>query len=161
MAQVPWRMERYVMAQLTLDERFRDGPPTRSAEDRHAWLSAQEQRFILWALKVRWSAARVGRALGVNEATVRRFRKRFWGQPQILLQLGLYEMAGRTKEHQFHCLVCGDRVMRRREVERHVLRHYLGVCRSDSSSIVRLRDICACFQLRCEKLAPIPSLLMT
>ena len=88
-------------------------------------MNAQEQRFILWALKERWSAARVGRALGVNEATVRRFRKRFWGQPQILLQLGLYEMAGGTKEHQFRCLVCGDRVMRRREVERHVLRHYL------------------------------------
>ncbi len=113
------------MAQPTLDERFRDGPPTRSAEDQHAWLNAQEQRFILWALKESWSAARVGRALGVNEATVRRFRRRIWEQPQSLLQLGLYEMAGRTREHQFRCLVCGDRVMRRREVERHVLRHYI------------------------------------
>ncbi len=113
------------MPQPTLDERFRDGAPTRSDEDAHAWLNAEEERFILWALKERWSAARVGRALGVNEATVRRFRRRFWQKPRLLLQLGLFEMAGRTREDVYRCLVCGDRVRKRREVERHILRHYL------------------------------------
>ena len=113
------------MAQPTLDERFREGAPTRSAQDAHAWLNAEEERFIVWALKERWSAARIGRALGVNEATVRRFRKRFWQEPRLLLELGLYEMAGRTREDIYRCLVCGDRVRKRREVERHILRHYL------------------------------------
>ncbi len=112
------------MPQPTLDERFREGAPTRSAQDAHAWLNAEEERFILWALKERWSAARIGRALGVNEATVRRFRRRFWQEPRLLLELGLYEMAGRTKEDFFRCLICGDRVRKRREVERHVLGHY-------------------------------------
>ncbi len=113
------------MPQPTLDERFREGAPTRSAQDVHAWLNAEEERFIVWGLKERWSAARIGRALGVNEATVRRFRRRFWQEPQLLLELGLYEMAGRTSEDVFRCLVCGDRVRKRREVERHILRHYL------------------------------------
>ena len=113
------------MPSLTLDERFREGAPTRSAQDAHAWLNAEEERFILWALKERWSAARIGRALGVNEATVRRFRRRFWQEPRRLLELGLYEMAGRTREDVFRCLICGDRVRKRREVERHILRHYL------------------------------------
>ena len=113
------------MPQPTLDERFREGAPTRSAQDVHAWLNAEEERFIVWALKERWSAARIGRALGVNEATVRRFRRRFWQEPRLLLELGLYEMGGRTKEDVFRCLICGDRVRKRREVERHILRHYL------------------------------------
>ncbi len=85
------------MARLTLDEKFRDALPTRGAEDHHAWLSADERRFILWGLKENWSAARIGRALGVNEATVRRFRNRFWGEPKMLLDLGLFEMVGRGK----------------------------------------------------------------
>ena len=113
------------MPQPTLDEMFREGAPTRSAQDVHAWLNAEEARFILWALKELWSAARIGRALGVNEATVRRFRRRFWQEPQLLLALGLYEMAGRTREDAFRCLVCGDRVRKRREVERHILAHFL------------------------------------
>jgi hypothetical protein len=113
------------MPQPTLEERFREGAPTRSAQDAHAWLNAEEERFIVWALKERWSAARIGRALGVNEATVRRFRRRFWQEPSLLLELGLYEMAGRTREDVFRCLVCGDRVNKRREAERHILRHYL------------------------------------
>ena len=113
------------MPQPTLDERFREGAPTRSAQDAHAWLNAEEERFIVWALRERWSAARIGRALGVNEATVRRFRRRFWHDPRLLLELGLYEMAGRTREDAFRCLVCGDRVRKRREVERHILAHFL------------------------------------
>ena len=113
------------MAQPTLDDRFRDNPPTRGPHDTHAWLSAEEQRFILWGLRERWSAARIGRALRVNEATVRRFRKRFWQEPKLLLQLGLYEMAGRARENEYRCLVCGDRVISRRDTERHLLGHYL------------------------------------
>ena len=113
------------MPQPTLGERFRDRVPTRGREDRHAWLNAEEQRFILWALRDRWSAARIGRALGVNEATVRRFRTKYWAEPQILLDLGLYEMAGRTTAETFRCLVCGDRVSGRLDTERHILGHFL------------------------------------
>ena len=71
------------MAQPTLEERFKEGPPTRSPENRLAWLSAEEQRFILWGLREQWSAARIGRAMGVHEATVRRFRARFWLKPKL------------------------------------------------------------------------------
>ena len=99
------------MPQPTLDERFREGAPTRSAQDVHAWLNAEEERFIVWALKERWSAARI--------------RRRFWQEPRLLLELGLYEMAGRTREDVYRCLVCGDRVRKRREVERHILAHFL------------------------------------
>ena len=113
------------MPQPTLDERFRESAPTRIAQDAHAWLNAEEERYILWALRERWSAARIGRTLGVNEATVRRFRTRFWQEPRLLLELGLYEMAGRTREDVFRCLVCGDRVGKRLGVERHILAHFL------------------------------------
>ena len=64
------------MPRPTLDDSFRSGPPRRSPEEYHGWMTAEECRFILWGLKERWSAARIGRALGVNEATVRRT----WGQ---------------------------------------------------------------------------------
>ena len=108
-----------------MDERYAEGPPIRGPEDEHAWLNAEEKRFALWCLKEHWSAARIGRALGVNEATVRRFRKRFWNQPQLLLELGLFEMVGRARDDEYRCLVCSDHVTPRREMERHVLRHYL------------------------------------
>ena len=113
------------MPQPTLDERFGEGAPTRSAQDVHAWLNAEQERFIVWALKEHWSAARIGRALGVNKATVRRFRTRFWQEPRLLLELGLYEMAGRTREDVFRCLVCGDRVKGRHDMDRHILAHFL------------------------------------
>ncbi len=113
------------MPQPTFDERFREKYPTRSFDDRHGWLNAEEQRFILWGLKERWSAARIGRALGVNEATVRRFRNRCWDQPGLLLELGLYEMVGHPNEAQFRCLVCADRIVTRIAAQRHVLSHYL------------------------------------
>ena len=120
------------MPQLTLDERFADSPPTRCPEDEHAWLNAEEKRYVLWGLKEHWSAARIGRAMGVNEATVRRFRKRFWRQPRLLLELGLFEMVGRARDDEYRCLVCADQVTPRREVERHVLRHYLDAILVDS-----------------------------
>ncbi len=113
------------MPQPTLDERFQSGPPTRGADEFHNWLSAEERRFILWALNERWSARRIGRALGVNEATVRRFRRSFWENPDLLLELRLHEMVGRARDQEFRCLVCADHVLGRQEVERHVLRHFL------------------------------------
>ena len=113
------------MPRPTLDERFRGNPPARGPEDRHNWLTAEEERFILWGLRERWSAARIGRGLGVNEATVRRFRKRIWEQPKLLLELGLSEMVGSAKSEDYRCLICGDLVEGRHEVERHVLRHYV------------------------------------
>lgn len=113
------------MPQQTLGQRFRERVPKRSGEDLHAWLNAEEQRFILWALRDRWSAARIGRALGVNAATVRRFRMKYWEDPELLLDLQLYEMAGRSVENLFRCLVCGDRVKGRKDMDSHLLTHFL------------------------------------
>ncbi|MDA1189438.1 MAG: helix-turn-helix domain containing protein [Chloroflexi bacterium] len=113
------------MPQQTLDERFQNGPPTRSESKRNSWLNAEERRFILWGLKEGWSAARVARALNVNEATVRRFRTQYTEQPELLLRLGLQEMIGTAKEEEYRCLVCGDRFLVRQEVDQHVLSHFL------------------------------------
>lgn len=113
------------MAEPTLNELFRNNPPKRSPEDSHAWLNAEEQRFILWGLKDGWSAARIGRALGVNEVTVRRFRNKIRAQPDLLLELRLFEMVGRADDEEYKCLVCGERVVDRIQIERHVLAHYL------------------------------------
>ena len=113
------------MPQPTLGEIFRRRAPTREPHDLHAWLSADEKRFIIWALREQWSAARMGRALGVNEATVRRFRQGFWADPLLLLDLGLFEMVGPAKNEEYRCLVCGERIEEKREVERHVLGYYI------------------------------------
>ena len=113
------------MAQPTLDERFHDGPPRRGPNETHNWLTAEERRFILWGLKERWPAVRMGRALGVNEATVRRFRRGFWAEPILLLELGLLAMVGKARGEEYRCLVCGDHVVTRSAAERHVLAHYV------------------------------------
>ena len=42
------------MPQPTLDERFQGSYPSRAADEYHAWLNAEEQRFILWGLKEKW-----------------------------------------------------------------------------------------------------------
>ena len=72
-------------------------------------------------------------ALGVNEATVRRFRRNFLGEPERLLELGLFEMVGRAKDQEFRCLVCEEKVETKSKTERHVLGNFLecvgcGVC---------------------------------
>ena len=121
------------MPNLTLDERFREGPPARPAGEVRSWMTAEDRRFILWAFREQWAAARIGRALGVNEATVRRFRKAYWQEPAVLLELGLYEMAGPSKSDEFRCLVCSDRVLGRDKVEQHVVAHYVGDRRSTRS----------------------------
>ena len=113
------------MAEPTLNERFRGNPPKRGPEDNHAWLGAEEQRFILWGLKESWSAARIGRAVGINEVTVRRFRNKIWARPELLLELGLFEMVGKATNEDYKCLICGDRVIERHAIENHVQRHYV------------------------------------
>ncbi len=113
------------MPKLTLDELFRDRAPSRTSEQRHSWLTAGDRRFIVWGFKERWPAARIAKVLGVNEATVRRFRKQYWDDPQLLLELDLYEMGGRAKDEEYRCLVCEERVVYVREIQRHVLSHFL------------------------------------
>ena len=113
------------MARPPLDGSLRSGAPQRSPTEYPEWLTAEERRFILWGLKERWSAARIGRALGVNEATVRRFRRSYWENPERLLELGLFEMVGRAKDQEFKCLVCEERVETKSKTERHVLSHFL------------------------------------
>ena len=113
------------MPRPTLDDSFRTGPPRRSPEEYHGWMTAEERRFILWGLKEHWSAARIGRALGVNEATVRRFRSSFWADPERLLELGLFEMVGRAKDQEFKCLVCEEKVESKSKIQRHVFGHFL------------------------------------
>ncbi len=113
------------MAQLTLDERFRNDPPTRGGDDYHRWMTADERRFVLWGIKEEWSAAKIARALGVNEATVRRFRQKFAKDPDVLLKLGLFEMVGRARDEEYRCLVCGEQLIGKTDTERHVLAHFI------------------------------------
>jgi hypothetical protein len=119
------------MPQPTLDERFAGGPPERNEKLKRTWLTAEEQRFILWALREKWPLRRIGDALGVSEATIRRFRLRFWAQPSLILDLGLYEMVGSASDNEFRCLVCNDRVLIRQNMERHVLSHFLDTPKVD------------------------------
>ena len=79
----------------------------------------------MWGLKEKWPAVRIAAELKVNEATVRRFRQRFWEDPGLILELGLYEMAGRARDAEYRCLVCEERVVDLIEVQRHVLVHFL------------------------------------
>ena len=88
-------------------------------------MGAEEQTFILWGLKESWSAARIGRALGINEVTVRRFRNKIWAQPDLLLELGLFEMVGKATNEEYKCLICGDRIIKMDAIESHVKRHYV------------------------------------
>ena len=128
------------MARPTLDERFYDSYPTRGADEYHAWLNAEEQRFILWGLKEKWSAARIGRALNINEVTVRRFRNRVWDRPKLLLELGLYEKVGSASDDEFRCLVCGERVERRPIAEHHLINHYVDDDIADAVIPSQLRE---------------------
>ena len=50
---------------------------------------------------------------------------RYWGEPHLLLDLQLSEMAGRSVEDLFRCLVCGDRVKGRKNMDIHLLAHFL------------------------------------
>lgn len=113
------------MAQQTLDQRFANGPPSRGEGESHRRMTSTEHRYILWGIKEGWSAARIGRSLGVNEATVRRFRAKFTKDPAVLLQLGLFEIVGRARDDEYRCLVCGDQIVGRSEIERHIRAHFL------------------------------------
>jgi len=114
-----------VLPKPTLDQLFRERLPTRDFAERHNWLTAQEHRFILWGLKERWPAVRIAEALGVNEATIRRYRQRYWQDPGLILELDLYEMVGRARDEEYRCLVCEERVITQEETQRHVLAHFL------------------------------------
>ena len=70
-------------------------------------------------------AARIAAQLGVNEGTVRRFRNRCLEEPQLILELDLFEMVGRAKDEEYRCLVCEERVVTQREIQRHILGHFL------------------------------------
>ena len=50
---------------------------------------------------------------------------KYWEDPSLLLDLQLYEMAGRSVEDLFRCLVCADRVKGRKEMDNHLLSHFL------------------------------------
>ena len=113
------------MPKPTLDQSFPEGRPARGSSQHHSWLTASERRFILWGLKEKWPAVRIAAELKVNEATVRRFRKRFWEDPELILELGLYEMVGRARDAEYRCLVCEEKVVNLIEVRRHVLTHFL------------------------------------
>ena len=113
------------MAKPTLDQLFQEGRPARAPAQHHSWLTAHERRFILWSLKERFPAARIAAQLGVNEATVRRFRNRCLEEPQLILELDLFEMVGRAKDEEYRCLVCEERVVTQREIQRHILSHFL------------------------------------
>ena len=76
-------------------------------------------------MKEGWSTTRIGRALGVNEPAVRRSRRRFWRNPERLLELGLFEMVGRAKDQEFKRLVCEEKVESKSKIQRPVYSHFL------------------------------------
>ena len=43
--------------------------------------------------------------MGINEVTVRRFRNKIWAQPDLLLELGLFEMVGGAINEEYRCVV--------------------------------------------------------
>ncbi len=113
------------MVQPTLDERFRGSPPTRGRQDKRGWVTDEERRFMLWGLKERWPAAKIGRALGVNEATVRRFKRQISDDPLTVLDLGLLETTGISPDDgSYRCLICGNVMRGRDRIERHLLDHF-------------------------------------
>ncbi len=43
----------------------------------------------------------------------------------VLLQLGLFEGVGRARDDEYKCLVCGDQIVGRSEIELHIRAHFL------------------------------------
>jgi len=115
----------FFLLRPTLDDSFRSGPTRPSPEEYDGSLAAEKRRFILWGLKEGWSAARIGRALKVNEAAVTRFRRGYWEDPERLLKLGLFQMVDRAKDQEFKCLVCEEKVESKSKTKRRILSRFL------------------------------------
>ena len=43
----------------------------------------------------------------------------------MVLELDLFEMVGRAKDEEYKCLVCEERVVAHRGIQRHVLSYFL------------------------------------
>ena len=76
------------MPRPTLDDSFRSGPPRRSPEEYHGWMTAEECPFILWGLTERWPAARIGRAFGGKRGYRQTVPKKFLGGPRAVARAG-------------------------------------------------------------------------
>ena len=102
------------------------------------WMNAEEKRFVLWGLKEEWSSSRIAQTLGVNEATVRRFRAKFVKAPNTLFDLNVGETLENSSGAAFRCLVCAATVDGLDELDRHVLAHFLDGVDLESATSLRL-----------------------
>lgn len=113
------------MVGKTLDERFRDGPPSRGAGSSRARMGVEEKRFVLWGLKEGWNSSDIAAVLGVYTETVGQFRDQLLKDPNLLSALAVSELAEEeTNAVVFQCLVCAANLKSRALVDRHLFAHF-------------------------------------
>lgn len=113
------------MVGKTLDEQFRDGPPSRGAGSSRAHMGAEEKRFVLWGLKEGWNSSDIAAVLGVYTETVGQFRDQLLKDPSLLSALAVSELVEEeTGSAVFQCLVCAANLNSRALVERHMFTHF-------------------------------------
>lgn len=129
------------MASKTLDERFRDGPPSRGAGSSRARMGVEEKRFVLWGLKEGWNSSDIAAVLGVYTETVGQFRDQLLKDPDILSALAVSELAEEeTGAAVFQCLVCAANMNSRALVDRHMFAHFFKGADLDTSAVPRGRS---------------------
>ncbi|MBM3933191.1 MAG: hypothetical protein FJ319_02645 [SAR202 cluster bacterium] len=115
------------MPQPTLDEQFSDGIPSRGYRSPQQFMSAKEQRYVLYGLLKGWTVTKIGRSIGVSDLVVRQIRARVTRTPETLLDLGICEALLLTTGPAFRCLVCGSMLTSEEEVRSHVPAHFMEV----------------------------------
>ena len=104
------------------------------------WMNAEEKRFVLWGFKEEWSSSRIAQALGVNEATVRRFRAKFVKAPNTLFDLNVGETIENPTGVAFRCLVCAATIEGLDDFDRHVIAHFLSGADLEAAAALRLES---------------------
>ncbi len=123
------------MVGKTLDERFREGPPSRGENSSRAHMGVEEKRFVLWGLKEGWSSSDIAAVLGVYTETVGEFRDQLLKDPNTLSALAVLELdEEETGATVFQCLVCAVRLNSRSLVDRHVFAHFFRGSDSDTAA---------------------------
>ena len=129
------------MVSKTLDERFRDGPPSRGGGSSRARMGVEEKRFVLWGLKEGWNSSDIAAVLGVYTETVGQFRDQLLKDPDILSGLAVSELAEEeTGAAVFQCLVCAANMNSRALVDRHMFAHFFKGADLDTSAVPRGRS---------------------
>ena len=130
------------MVGKTLDERFREGPPSRGEDSSRARMGIEEKRFVLWGLKEGWSYSDIAAVLGVYTETVGQFRDQLLKDPNTLSALAVLELDKEgTGGTVFQCLVCAARLNSRSLVDRHAFAHFFRGSDSDTASVAQGKSV--------------------